>query len=242
MAYKRFLVCADNHGHLVDTDAMIKLMAFADSWKPHYRVHLGDLWDFSPLRKGASPEDRAEGISMDYLAGMTFLDAFKPNYLTIGNHDDRIWLGMHSGDGILQERCAELVKHSEEQFKKRKITWCPYHVSKYLQLPEGGPKLLHGFRATMYPARSHYENWGSCLVGHVHKPDIYSARHIDGSQAFSLGCMANIDSLTYADRHAAKLSWRNGFLYGLINDKTGAWNAWNVTKEGSDWISPQGIL
>ena len=242
MAYKRFLVCADNHGHLVDADAMIKLMAFADSWKPHYRIHLGDLWDFSPLRKGASPEDRAEGIAMDYLAGMTFLDAFKPNYLTIGNHDDRIWLGMNSGDGILQERCAELVKHSEEQFKKRKITWCSYHVSKYLQMPEGGPKLLHGFRATMYPARSHYENWGSCLVGHVHKPDIYSARHIDGSQAFSLGCMANIDALTYADRHAAKLSWRNGFLYGLINDKTGAWNAWNVTKEGSDWISPQGIL
>jgi predicted phosphodiesterase len=242
MAYKRFLVCADNHGHLVDADAMIKLMAFADSWKPHYRIHLGDLWDFSPLRKGASPEDRAEGIAMDYLAGMTFLDAFKPNYLTIGNHDDRIWLGMNSGDGILQERCAELVKHSEEQFKKRKITWCSYHVSKYLQMPEGGPKLLHGFRATMYPARSHYENWGSCLVGHVHKPDIYSARHIDGSQAFSLGCMANIDALTYADRHAAKLSWRNGFLYGLINDKTGAWNAWNVTREGDDWISPQGIL
>jgi hypothetical protein len=54
--------------------------------------------------------------------------------------------------------------------------------------------------------------------------------------------MANIDALTYADRHAAKLSWRNGFLYGLINDKTGAWNAWNVTREGDDWISPQGIL
>lgn len=243
MSFKRFLVCADNHGHLVDKEARDKLLSFADTWKPHHRIHLGDLWDFSPIRRGASQEERAEGISEDYKAGIEFLDQFKPHYLTLGNHDDRIWmLAQKSTDGMLQERCQELVDYAVRQFKHRKIKWAPYTVDSYLQMPEGGPKLIHGFRATMYPAKGHYENWGACIHGHVHKPDNYTARHIDGSQSFSVGCIGDISKMTYADRYPAKLGWRNGFLYGLINTKTGAWNAWQVTKEGDNWISPQGIL
>ena len=243
MAIKKFLVCADNHGRLVSAEAQRKLLEFSANWKPHYRIHLGDAWDFSPLRRGSSQEERADGIEEDFHMGIDFIDAFKPTHLTLGNHDDRIWQhAHHCSDGILRESCASLVTACEREFTRRKITWIPYHVGRYLQLPEGGPKLLHGFRATMYPAKAHHENWGSCLVGHVHKPDIYHARHIDGSMSFSLGCMADIGALSYADRTPAKLAWRNGFLYGFINDKTGAWQAWHVTKEGEDWISPMGVL
>lgn len=241
--FKRFLVAADNHGGLVDEEATRKFLDFADTWKPHHRIHLGDLWDFSPLRRGASQEDKADGIADDYIAGLDFLDRFKPNFLTLGNHDDRIWQGAaHSADGIMRERCAELADKSEAEFRKRKITWCAYHVGKYLQMPEGGPKLIHGFRSTLYPARAHHDNWGACLHGHVHKPDEYVARHIDGSMAFSVGCLANLDKLSYADRTPAKLGWRNGWLYGIINSKTGAWHAWHVKKEEGVWISPQGQL
>ncbi|MEY5012426.1 MAG: hypothetical protein RLY69_141 [Verrucomicrobiota bacterium] len=243
MAYKKFIVAADNHGGLVSAEAMRKFLAFADDWKPHHRIHLGDLWDFSPLRRGASPEEKADGISEDYQAGLEFLDAYRPNFLTLGNHDDRIW--MHStrcADGMLREHCAKLAEASEEEFKKRKIAWVPYHVGKFLRMPEGGPKLIHGFRATMYPAKAHFENWGACLHGHVHKPDTYTARHIDGEASFSVGCLANINALSYADRTPAKLAWRNGWLYGMINDRTGAWQAWHVIKEGMNWISPMGIL
>lgn len=243
MAYKRFLACADNHGQLVDTEAMAKLLGFADDWKPHYRIHLGDVWDFSPLRRGASQEEKAEGISYDYKAGIEFLDKFQPHYLTLGNHDDRIWQHAEkAADGMMRERCEDLVQHSINYFKFNKIKWIGYHVRDFMQLPEGGPKLIHGFRSTMYPAKAHHENWGASLSGHVHKPDTYVARHADGSQSMSLGCIADISRLTYADRTPAKLGWRNGWVYGLINTKTGAWNAWHVIKEGNDWISPQGIL
>jgi len=243
MSYKKFLVAADNHGSLVCEQAKKKILDFAKSWKPHYRIHLGDFIDLAPLRRGASSEERADGIADDVMMGMEFLREFKPNYLTIGNHDDR--LALHStscSDGMIRERCASLWRDIEDEFKKLKITTCPYHVSKYLMLPEGGPKLIHGFRATMYPARSHYENWGPCIHGHVHKPDVYVGRHVDGQAAFSVGCLADIDQLSYADRTPAKLAWRNGFLYGMINEKTGSWQAWNVIKEGNDWISPMGIL
>lgn len=243
MSWKKFVVCGDSHGSLVCERSKKKFLDFVDDWKPHHRIHLGDLWDFSPLRKGASQEEKADGIADDYVAGIEFLDEYKPHFLTLGNHDDRIWMhSTHCADGILRERCSQLAEASENEFKKRKIQWVPYHVSRYLKMPEGGPKLIHGFRATMYPAKAHFENWGASICGHVHKPDTYIARHIEGQASYSVGCLANIDLMTYADRTPAKLAWRRGWLYGMINAKTGAWNAWHVIEEGGQWISPMGIL
>jgi hypothetical protein len=54
--------------------------------------------------------------------------------------------------------------------------------------------------------------------------------------------MADLNQLLYSDRQPAKLGHRNGFLYGIINTKTGDWKAWQVSKENEVWISPQGVL
>lgn len=241
--YKKFLVATDNHGSLICKKAEKKLLDFARDWKPHYRVHLGDNWDFAPLRGGASPEDKADGIAEDYTTGIEFLDAYKPHYLTLGNHCDRLWnIGRNAADGILRERCAELARRSEEEFRKRKIAWAPYHVRSFLKLPEGGPKFIHGFHSGVNPAKMHFEKYGSCIHGHVHAPNHYTARHIDGGEAFSIGCIGDIDKMSYADRYTAKLGWRQGWLYGIINTKTGRWNAWQVIEDNGDWISPMGIL
>jgi hypothetical protein len=243
MSYKKFIVATDNHGGLVCHEAKKVLLAFCETWKPNYRIHLGDLWDFSPLRRGASQEEKAHGIADDFIEGLKFLDDYKPNYLTLGNHDDRIYqYATHCADGMLRERCEELVIASEKEFKRRKITFCEYKVTQYLRLPEGGPKLIHGFRSTVSPARAHYDNWGSCLHGHCHTVDEHTARHIDGGKAYSVGCMADLNQLSYSDRQPAKLGHRNGFLYGIINTKTGDWKAWQVSKENEVWISPQGML
>ena len=240
--FKRFLVASDNHGQLGCPKALAKLMQFDAEWKPHYRIHLGDLWDFAPLRGGATPEEKAEGIADDLKAGLEFLDAFKPQFLTLGNHDDRLWRLRDCGEGVIRERAIDLVEAAGREFKKRRITWVPYKVNAFLQLPEGGPKLIHGFRSTLYPAKAHWDNWGACLHGHVHKPDQYVARHVDGSTAYSVGCMADLEQLTYADRTPAKLGWRQGFLHGIINSKTGDWKAWHTTNENGNWVGPLGLL
>lgn len=240
---KRFLIAADNHGGLACPAAVKKFLDFSASWKPHYRIHLGDLWDFTPLRKGASQEEKADGIKDDYIMGLEFLDAYRPQYLTLGNHDDRIWqTATHCVDGMMRESCMKVVADIESITRKLKIQVAKYHVGSYLQLPEGGPRLIHGFRSTLYPAKAHYENWGASICGHVHKPDTYVGRHISGGMAMASACLADLNRLSYADRCPAKLGWRNGWIYGLINEKTGAWHAWHVVKEGSDWISPMGVL
>jgi hypothetical protein len=241
--FKRFLVCADNHGDLVCLDAKKKLLDFAKTWKPHYRIHLGDVFDFSCLRMGASQEDKSDGIGNDFTDGIAFLDEFKPGFLTLGNHDDRIYMqAQQRADGILRERCEELCKSLERELAKRKIKWVPYHINKYLQLPEGGPKLIHGFKSSLYPAKAHFDNWGPSICGHVHKPDYHAARHISGGESFSVGCMADLSKFTYSNRQPARLGHRTGFLYGIINSK-GKWTAWNISKdEDGDWISPHGQL
>jgi hypothetical protein len=243
MSFKKFIVGTDNHGELGCPIAIKKFLDFCDDWKPHYKIHLGDAFDFACLRRGASQEDKADGVSEDFHAGMTFLEAYRPHFLTLGNHDDRIWMNtVKCGDGILRERCQELAAASERRFKQLKIKWIPYEVDEYIKLPDTNCKLVHGFPSSKHPAAAHHQYWGDCIAGHVHKPDEYTARHIDRGQAFTVGCLADIKQMTYANRHPAKLGWRQGWLYGYINTKTGKWNAWNVKNDQGTWLSPMGIL
>lgn len=243
MAWEKSIFISDTHGDLVCPNAVKVVKKFIEDWKPKHRVHLGDVWDFRSIRRGASPEERMEGISYDYTCGFELLEWYQPQYLTMGNHDYRLWRAAgETSQGVLADLCALKAQETEEKLRKLKIKWVPYNVSSYLQLPMGGLKLIHGFRATMYPAKAHFENWGDCIFGHVHKPDSYAARHIDGGKATAVGTLADITKMSYADFHAAKLGWRNSFHYGIHNTKTGKYELWPVTKDGSDWISPQGIL
>lgn len=242
MAFKKFLVCADNHGHLVNTECMKKFVEFKANWRPDYSICLGDIWDMNGLRKSANDEEKREGISKDFQAGIEFLD-IGFDVVTLGNHDARLYEAAEGApNGILRESCKELVRCVTEEFAARKIQWIPYNVNAYLQLPEGGPKLIHGFLAGQNPAKAHFERFGSCLFGHVHAPSSHIAKHIDQGQAYALGCMADIDSMTYAERYPNRLGWRNGWGFGIINEKTGKWSFWHVNKEDGHYISPMGVL
>jgi predicted phosphodiesterase len=243
--YKTFIAVADSHGSLICPEAAKVVLAFAKTIKASYRIHLGDVWDFAPLRHGASQEERACGISEDYEMGWDFLSALRPTHLCLGNHDDRIWMNVEKQpDGILRERCEGLAMDAEERLRKMKTAFVQYSVDHYLKMPEGGPKLIHGFHSNMHPAKANQDFFGDSLSGHIHRPDSYTARHCDGGKSFTLGCIGDIKKMTYAKRHPARMGWRNGFLYGYINTRTGAWHAWQVVKEknANEWISPQGIL
>lgn len=242
--WEKFIAISCTHGDLFDPKVKPVLQSFIADWKPHHRIHLGDLFDLRALRRNVSPDERQEGIAYDYSCGIELLDWFKPHYLTLGNHDHRIWraadeLATH---GVLAEAMRKLAEDTEESFRKRKIKWVHYAVDQHIKLPCGGPLFLHGYRSTMYPAKSHFENWGDCVLGHVHKPDHYEARHINGGKAFTVGTLADISKMRYADATPAKLGWRQSFIYGMINKRTGKWHGWQVINEGGEWISPHGIL
>lgn len=244
MAWEKFTVLGCTHGNIIDKDAEGTAQRFVKQWKPKHRAHLGDIFEFTKLRKGASREEREEKILPDIQAAYQLLDWYKPSLLTFGNHDHRLWRAANesSTSPDLAEHLQNLAGEIEDNLRKRRIQWCHYNVHNFLKFPCGGPKLIHGYRSTMYPARSHFENWGECIAAHVHKPDSHDARHIDGGQAYTIGTLANLKKLTYADATPAKLGWRNSFGYGMINSKTGKWEMWHVVKRGGQWISPHGVI
>lgn len=243
MAWEKFTVLGCSHGSHIDKDAEAAAQRFVQEWKPKHRAHLGDIWDFAGIRKGASPEERMEGITADYQAGIALLDWYQPQILTLGNHDHRIWrVANESSNGVLADMAYSFCGRIEDDLRKRKIQWTPSAVTEWLKFPCGGPKLLHGYRSTMYPAKAHFENWGDCITAHVHKPDGYEARHVDGGRAYTIGTLADLDKMSYANHTPAKLAWRNSFGYGLINSKTGNWQMWHVIKQGGEWVSPLGII
>jgi len=63
MSFKKFIVAGDNHGELGCPIAIKKFLDFCEDWKPHYKIHLGDVFDFACLRRGASQEEKADGVS-----------------------------------------------------------------------------------------------------------------------------------------------------------------------------------
>ena len=241
--YEKSIFIGCTHGDLFDESNESIIKNFIADWKPKHRVHLGDAWDFRALRKKAEAEERAEGIQRDYQAGLQLLKWFKPTLMTLGNHDHRVWRAAHeTSNGVLAELCGQFANTIEDDLRKLRIQWVPWGVHNYLTLPMGGPKLLHGYRSTMYPAKAHFDNYGPCITAHVHRPDSHEARHIDGGKAFCVGTLGDIKKMTYADNYPAKLGWRQSFLYGLHHKRTGKWQAWECVKEGGEWISPHGVL
>lgn len=244
MAWEKAIFMGCSHGELVDRKAVKVFQRFMADWNPKHRVHLGDIWDFAALRNGASAEERKIGIKYDYNCGLELLDWYQPQYLTLGNHDDRIWEGANrKSDGPLSEALRDLCDDAESEFRKRRIQWIPYDVDCTLKLPCGGPEIFHGFQSTIYPARSAYDAFGSSISAHCHVPTTYQARNIKKDMAMTVGTMADLKKLTYAKRHTAKLGWRNSFAYTIHNTKTGYWEGWHVVKQpDGSWLSPHGIL
>tara|TARA_R110000868_G_scaffold84282_1_gene237649 strand:+ start:677 stop:1414 length:738 start_codon:yes stop_codon:yes gene_type:complete len=243
MAWEKSIFIGCTHGDLVCPDAVSVLKQFLAEWKPKHRIHLGDLWDFRGLRGGANPEERAEDIRYDYNCGIELLDFYKPQILTLGNHDHRIWrVAKETSNGVLADLMAKFCDDAETDLRKRRIKWSPWGVEQGIQFPIGNIWLNHGYSSTMYPAKKAFEEFGDSASAHVHKPSRYEARHKKGGKAFTVGTMADIKKMSYANGYPAKLGWRNSFEYGMHNTKTGAWQSWSVVKEGKDWISPLGVL
>jgi predicted phosphodiesterase len=241
MAWEKSIFMADSHGDLVCRKTLKKFYEFMDDWKPKHRVHLGDVWDFRALRMGASNEDRADSIKYDYNCGIELLTEFKPTMLTLGNHCDRLWrIASEHSNRTLADLAAQKVDETEDFFRKQRIQWTPWKINKRFKI--GNLSISHGFKTGMNHAKAMHSMFGSSIYGHVHSPSDYIANHIDSGSSHSVASMADIDKMTYADHHGAKLGWRKGWAYGLHNTKTGAFRIYHATVEDGVIVSPQGIL
>jgi predicted phosphodiesterase len=241
MAWEKSIFMADSHGDLVCRKTLKKFYEFMEDWKPKHRVHLGDVWDFRSLRMGASNEDRADSIKVDYQCGIELLTKFKPTMLTLGNHDHRLWrIAAEHSNRTLADLAAQKVDETEDFFRKQRIQWLPYNAKKTFKI--GNLRPFHGFLTGENVAKRHFLRYSSCIFGHVHTASSWCAEHIDGGGAHSVAAMADLDRMTYSETKPGTLAHRKGWAFGLHNTKTGAHRIYHATVEDGVVVSPQGIL
>lgn len=237
--YRRFLAGFDVHGGQQDADANRVFFKFAETWQADYRICGGDLWDFSPLRKGASADEQRESLSDDFKEGCKWFNRFKPTHFLRGNHDERIYDLAKHGCGVAADFASDKVGEIESMVRFHKTKMLPYHKAAILRL--GRMKMLHGFFCGVNAARQHALVYGSCVFGHVHTIDEHSIPGLERRVARSAGCLCSTD-LEYSSRQPNTLRQANGFAYGVINSSTGNYHCWQAEKIDGHWLIPSDIV
>lgn len=238
--WQRFIVGFDVHGDKQDKAANEAFFKFTNQWKPHIRIMGGDLWDFRPLRKGASDDERRESMKKDYHAGLDWFQRFKPNFFVRGNHDERLWELSAAGDGVRSDHGKDGVDEIEAEAKKMGCRILPYDKRKGV-LRIGHLKVIHGFFCGVYAARQTALVYGSTLFGHVHDITEHSIPRLERSVARCGGCLCDLD-MPYAARTPNTLRQAHGWPYGVINSRTGNYHVFQAEKIDGKFMLPSDVV
>lgn len=227
MALLTFCQVGDNHGSEIEPGMEKAFFEWLKDFKPKLRIHCGDAWNFAALRKKASPDEKAQAIAPDYEAGCDFLKRyfdrsigmFGEGYLTLGNHDKRIFdLAQTTTDAALAHYAVKMVTEIGVLTRKLKVQTRPYD-SRLGVLDVHGLRTIHGYAAGIGAARRFAFIYGTCAFGHTHSMDVCPAeRWPEPAIAYGTGCLCKIDQ-PYNATQPGKLRHENGWLYGFTDGK-----------------------
>ena len=215
---KRFTICSDVHGSLLDTVATKACLSFVREYKPEIRVIAGDLFDFAAIRKGATDDERALSMRDDFEAGSRFALEFfkggKENHLMLGNHDVRAWDLRDSTDAVRADLGQMMVRDIEGLARGCKAKLWPYD-SREGVLEIGHLKVVHGYHTGVSACASHSRIYGNVVFGHVHSIENYQTPGLRQQEARAIGCLCNLNP-DYANRKTGKLRWAHGWAAGHV--------------------------
>lgn len=234
--WKPFVFASDVHGDEQDPESNRAFWQFLDMWKPKIRVMGGDLWDFRALRSKADEDERRTSIRLDFEAGREWLLRFAPQHFLRGNHDERLWRLRDKGKGPLSDYAAQLIATVDADTTKLKCHQYPYD-KKHGIAHIGNLKCLHGYATGVGAARRHAQIYGSCVFGHGHGIQHASIEGVEDRVGRMAGCLCKLD-LEYASTSLGAMLWRNGWIYGVINDKTGNYHSAQAECIDGVWLLP----
>lgn len=237
MKPRRFCVVADNHGDQIDPVCEKAFFAWLDDYRPEIRIHAGDLLDLSPLRNGASQEDRAKSMKPDYEAGMKFARRYfkdgEVKVLLRGNHDERLWDLRFKQEGVLQDFAEQKIREIGKYFKRWGVKMLPYDARLGVYRI-GKLQVIHGFKSGIGAAKQHATIYRSCVFGHTHSQDIVPVENLTGpALAMGTGCMCYID-MPYNARQCNKLRHQQGWVYGVLYPD-GSYQAFQAKRVGNSF-------
>lgn len=229
MAWTTFAAIGDTHGDMINRECGDAFLGFVDALRPDVRIHLGDYMDCRPLRRGASDEEKSEGMQADYDAAESFLLRFRPNVVLDGNHDARLKNLAENGSGILREWAQHGVNDLRAMFEFLECPVLPYNVWRGVYRL-GGLSFLHGFTHGMNCLTQPMAAFGNVIMGHVHYASAVSRF---GYQGWTTGCGCDVD-LGYNSTRLTALAQSNGWISGAVNLSTGAFHVTPTVYRGAN--------
>lgn len=235
---QRFIFASDLHGDQQNHAVVKSLFDFTAEFKPHIKIFGGDLFDLRAIRRGASAEEQAESMMVDWQDGCQFLRDWKPKFVLEGNHDQRLYNLAESSNGIKADYASRGLDELKKLYRKLNIHHFRYHKREGV-LKIGNVRFLHGYHHGINACRQHALVYGSCIFGHIHAADSVSIPGLERRIAMSAGALCNLD-MPYNLAHTSTLRHSNGFIYGTINSKTGQWQAFHAISSGEKFLLPTG--
>lgn len=234
---KRWVFATDSHGDMIDPDTERAFLDFCKQWKPSIRIHGGDFMDLRALRRGASDEEKSEGVKADVERGIGFIADMRATVVLNGNHDDRLPRSVREGCGRLREYATMLHNQVEDRLQSFGVQRLPYCVRRGVY-ELGRARIVHGYHAGMYAAKMAAQSFlgRPTIMGHTHCFSAFDLPTSDLHSGYSIGCMCDIN-MEYAKAHANTLRWSNGWAYGLLFPN-GEVSIYKAEKMNNRWVIP----
>jgi hypothetical protein len=210
---KRWIVASDLHGDMQDAVGVAKFLRHVAEFRPHVRGFAGDIWDCRPLRAGASKPEKLEHLQDDFDAGMEFIEQYRPTFITLGNHDARLW-DWSKGAGPLADYCSDLIWRFFAVAEKLKCRVIPYDKRKVYRLAKN-LAVGHGWNSGVNACREYAKCYGNILVSHGHAIDAQGAPGLQRRTARMIGCLCRLD-MDYNRAQVGTLRQSHGWAYGPI--------------------------
>lgn len=237
-AAKRFVVVSCSHGEFINREAAQKTLDFIREYRPHRVYHLGDAIDCAPFRAGALRDGSEGNMEADLQFAMEFMEHLSPHVWFMGNHEHRVYALRHSRNEVVAYAANDLVTKIQSLAKRLKAEIVPY-AGTYN--PEscrhiGGTVMLHGWLFGENATRDTVEMIGAPVIhGHTHRAVIQSGRMQGSPQGISVGCLCDIDAMSYAHTRRQTTTWQHACCWGEFSDK---WCKANL-KVFNTWQRPE---
>lgn len=227
------MIVADNHGNCIDVETETKLFSVIKEFKPDLRVHLGDCVNLNAWRDGASAVEKNDSIATDVDAGVAFIKKFRPDVMTMGNHDYRLIKRSREGNADTREYATAMLDRMNTALRSCGTKTFAWGVKEGVwQI--AGQRFIHGYSAGLTATLTMGRSFGRCVHGHNHTGDIIWLPTYDGGFAQSVPSLCKNSDMEYQKGQINAFKHVEGFALGLADLKKNKYYCGYVVKVAKD--------
>jgi hypothetical protein len=203
---------------------------------------LGDFLDTAALRSGAlGTKDETAEIAPDMTSGLQFLEALRPDVILCGNHEDRIWNLAEHYNAVKSYLAKQCISSIESKARKLGAKLIPYTYKQAWQVADIA--FLHGTIYGENAVRDTAEVYAPCngkvVFAHSHRAGVARGRRGDNPLGLNTGTLMDIASAGYAKLRKSTLSWTQGFVWGVYDERKGRSHLWlHDNGQANEWHLP----